>query len=77
MISIIIPVYNERLRIPRTLEKVTEFVKKNELVSEVIFVDDGSTDDTATLIEAAVSQNPFIKIIRQTKSPDINREIYT
>ena len=68
MISIIIPVYNEHQRIPRTLKKVTEFIKKTELISEVIFVDDGSIDDTAALIEAAASINPLIKIIRQTKN---------
>lgn len=46
-ISIIIPCYNERDRLPATLEEITDFHRRNGgVVEEVIIVDDGSRDGT-------------------------------
>jgi glucosyl-3-phosphoglycerate synthase len=49
MISVIIPALNES----RTIGDVVDFVRRDERVSEVIVVDDGSVDDTAELARAA------------------------
>lgn len=45
-LSIIIPAYNEEERILPTLESVCAFLSKQEYLSEVIVVDDGSVDNT-------------------------------
>ncbi len=51
--SIVIPAYNEELRIGATLERtLAYFADRPDVRVEVLVVDDGSTDDTAKLIAA-------------------------
>lgn len=50
-ISVIVPAYNESARLPATLEKLQAyFTPRGERV-EVLVVDDGSRDETPTLVE--------------------------
>ena len=50
MISVVVPAYNERWRIPETLEKVRAYLDAGGEEYEVIVVDDGSTDGTADFV---------------------------
>jgi dolichyl-phosphate beta-glucosyltransferase len=52
-LSIIIPAYNEQRDIARSLEEVMTFARACPTLREVIVVDDGSTDGTAAIVEAA------------------------
>jgi len=45
-LSIIIPAYNEENRLPRTLEQVLEFLNKQTYSSQVLVVENGSSDRT-------------------------------
>ena len=45
-LSIVIPSYNEELRLPATLERIAEYIKASGRETEVLVVDDGSSDDT-------------------------------
>jgi len=49
-LSAIIPAYNEAKRLGLHLESIINFFKKNYPDSELIVVDDGSTDETATIV---------------------------
>ncbi len=46
-LSIVIPAFNEELRLPETLSRISSYVRASKRESEVIVVDDGSTDRTA------------------------------
>ena len=48
-ISVIIPAYNEAVRLGNTLRAVVDYLRTNSPESEVIVVDDGSSDQTAEL----------------------------
>ena len=48
-LSIIIPAYNEAVRLGNSLDAVIDYMRQNYPQGEVIVVDDGSADDTATL----------------------------
>lgn len=51
MIAVVIPAYNERLRLPKYLSEIREYFEAGDpLEYEVLVVDDGSTDDTAAWI---------------------------
>jgi dolichyl-phosphate beta-glucosyltransferase len=50
-LSVVIPAYNEALRLPPTLEKIHRHLQRSSY--EVVVVDDGSRDDTAARAEAA------------------------
>lgn len=46
-LTIVIPAYNEEHRLPPTLAKVTAFLRSQAYTSEVLVVENGSTDDTS------------------------------
>ncbi len=50
-LSIIIPFYNESKRTKKTFKIIKKFIKKNKINIEIIFVNDGSTDDSANLVK--------------------------
>jgi dolichyl-phosphate beta-glucosyltransferase len=51
-LSIIIPAYNEEPRLPETLQRIAEYLPTLGLRTEVLVVDDGSTDRTAAVAES-------------------------
>lgn len=57
--SIIIPVYNEERRIPKTIGQIFDFFKPYQESLEVIFVNDGSKDQTGLLLEEYQKQYQF------------------
>ncbi len=64
-LSIIIPAYNEAKRLPPSLQKIAEFLRKQSFQSEVLIVENGSTDDTSGAVEhfmatALYPDDPFV-----------------
>jgi len=49
-LSVVVPAYNEETRITGTIEKIGSYLEDNFAESEIIVVDDGSTDGTASVI---------------------------
>ena len=45
-LSVVIPAYNEELRLPNTLEAILSFLSARSEPFEIVVVDDGSSDDT-------------------------------
>ncbi len=52
-LSVVIPAYNEALRLPATLGRVKEHLGRLGVAHEVVVVDDGSTDATSAVARAA------------------------
>jgi dolichyl-phosphate beta-glucosyltransferase len=69
IVSIIIPAYNEELRIEHTLKKVfaNDFLSSLDL--EIIVVDDASSDQTALIVKNIAQAYPCVKLLQG----DINR----
>ena len=63
-LSIVIPAYNESARLPQTLHALIEFLERDGRRTEVIVVDDGSTDDTSSKVRELESLHPHVKLIR-------------
>lgn len=61
--SIIIPAYNERLRIAEGLDKVLAYVSERNLDAEVIVVNDGSRDETADIVRTYLPQHPNLRLL--------------
>jgi glycosyltransferase involved in cell wall biosynthesis len=50
-LSLVIPAYNEAARLGKTLRTAFEYLNAQTSESEIIVVDDGSTDETARVVE--------------------------
>jgi glycosyltransferase involved in cell wall biosynthesis len=62
-LSIVIPSFNEEKRLPATLESVASYVRASGRETEVIVVDDGSTDATAKVAESFRSKIEDLRVI--------------
>jgi glycosyltransferase involved in cell wall biosynthesis len=60
-LSIIIPVYNEGNTVHLILDKIKKVVLPENIEKEIIIVDDASTDDTVSCIQAYCKTNDFLK----------------
>jgi dolichyl-phosphate beta-glucosyltransferase len=63
-LSVVIPAYNEALRVGSTLEKVRQYLQTRNYETELILVDDGSSDDTPEILEEARHQIFSIRVFR-------------
>src|SRR3984957_15200900 len=63
-VSIIIPVYNEDESLPELCAWIQRVVKENNLSYEVIFVDDGSSDNSWNVVQSLHAQDKNIKGIK-------------
>ena len=62
--SIIIPAYNEAARILPYLRNITSYMQDRGQPYEILVVDDGSTDATASVVETFASSAPETQLLR-------------
>ena len=62
--SIIIPAYNEAARILPYLRSITSYMQDRGQPYEVLVVDDGSADATASVVETVALSAPEIQLLR-------------
>ena len=63
-LSVVIPAFNEELRITETLAIVTKYLAAQDYEWEVIVADDGSTDHTALLVGQVIVEHSNVRILR-------------
>lgn len=63
-ISVVIPAYNEALRIPSTIRSVSVYLKDRFGESEIIVIDDGSTDGTASAVRGLAGGPCEIRLLK-------------
>ncbi|MBI5943705.1 MAG: glycosyltransferase family 2 protein [Chloroflexi bacterium] len=64
-LSIVIPAHNEENRLPRTLGQIFTFLKTQPYSSEVIIVENGSSDRTLELARQFATQHPDLIVIHE------------
>lgn len=67
-LSIVVPAYNEQLRITSFLKNLLNFSKKNLDSYEIIIVDDGSNDNTYQIVKDLIKDYENAKIITYSEN---------
>ncbi len=75
-ISVVVPLYNEAESLPELCAWIERVMTENKFTYEVIFVNDGSTDDSWEVIRKLSAANPAVKGVafrrNYGKSPALN-----
>jgi glycosyltransferase involved in cell wall biosynthesis len=62
-ISVVVPLFNEEESLPELTAWIARVARDHALTCEVIFVDDGSTDGSWSVIEQLRREHPFVRAI--------------
>ena len=68
MYSIVIPVFNEHETIPQLHSRLAAVIDTLDAQGEIIFVDDGSTDNSFEVLLAIHHADPRLKIVRLSRN---------
>ncbi|MGA2597653.1 MAG: glycosyltransferase [Bryobacteraceae bacterium] len=68
LLSILVPVYNERTVVERSLAQVLAAPLPEKMERELIVVDDCSTDGTSVILQRLAQENPCIRLFQKTKN---------
>ena len=75
-ISVVIPLYNEAESLPELTAWIERVMAENNFSYEILFINDGSTDDSWEVINTLAERNPAIKGVsfrrNYGKSPALN-----
>jgi undecaprenyl-phosphate 4-deoxy-4-formamido-L-arabinose transferase len=67
-LSVIVPILNEAPTLEELADRLVGTLQRVGKSSEVIFVDDGSTDDSLKLLKGLYELHPMIKVIRLNRN---------
>jgi dolichol-phosphate mannosyltransferase len=62
--SVVIPIYNEEGNVRELVERLVPVLEKTGKSFEVVLIDDGSRDGTASIVRALAARDARIKLIR-------------
>ena len=78
-LSIVIPCYNEAESIDQlveTLHPVIQALRKDRSI-EIVFVDDGSTDNTGDLLQARFVDDQMVRVVRHDRNRGLGAAVRT
>ena len=67
-LSIIIPAHNEEKRLPKSMEAVLAFIHDQAFETEVIIVENGSSDRTPEIGRELAARHPSVRLIEETNA---------
>ena len=62
-LSIVIPAYNEEIRISGTIREIVSYLNQQDYQWEIVVADDGSIDATARLVIEAADSDPRVRVL--------------
>jgi glycosyltransferase involved in cell wall biosynthesis len=68
IISVVIPVHNEQENVPILVQQLGEVLTSYQPAYEIVFVDDGSNDETYPRLKQLHEADPRVKVVRFTRN---------
>lgn len=68
MLSVVIPAFNESEMLLKSAEVINRILKQNNILCELVYVDDGSSDDTWNKIEEAAKRHPNVRGVKFSRN---------
>lgn len=75
-ISVVVPVHNETENVEALIAEIDQALKDQEAY-EMIFVDDGSTDDTGAKLQHAMQSYPALRVLNHRRSCGQSRAVHS
>ena len=67
-LSVVVPCYNEAANVSEFESELSKALWKEKITYEIIFIDDGSTDDTYSKLSSLNKANKNVKVIRFSRN---------
>jgi dolichol-phosphate mannosyltransferase len=67
-LSVIVPLYNEQGNIPELWRRLRDVVSAQELPWELVFVNDGSRDRTAAMLDEIAAGEPRVRVVHLSRN---------
>ena len=68
VLSIVVPVFNERAMLPVFLKRVLPILDSLTVATQLVFVDDGSEDGSANYISSFLARRSGIRLVKLTRN---------
>lgn len=68
LLSVVVPVFNERTMLPVFLERVLPIIDTLMLATELVFVDDGSEDGSAEYLRDILRKKSGLKLVKLSRN---------
>jgi undecaprenyl-phosphate 4-deoxy-4-formamido-L-arabinose transferase len=68
MISVVIPVYNEEKNLHLLMERLQQVMKGMLRPYEIIVIDDGSADESLTILKKMAEEEPSLRVVELTRN---------
>lgn len=68
LISIVVPIFNEAAGVPSFFENLQNVLKAEDINYEVVFCDDGSTDNTKQVVKELAKQHASVRLVSLSRN---------
>jgi polyisoprenyl-phosphate glycosyltransferase len=68
LVSAVLPVYNETRGLPELFRRVRDAIEETGARQEIIFVDDGSTDGSAELLDSLAADHAQVRVLHFSRN---------
>ena len=68
MLSIVVPIYNEESNLRELLRRLKESMKLSSLPYEILFINDGSNDKSARIIEKEIKTDKTLRLVQFSRN---------
>ncbi len=79
LVSVVVPAYNEAAIVDASLARICSYLEgqRDRFDSEVVVVDDGSTDTTGDLIDAFTCEHPTVRVVHHADNSLLGQALRT